>query len=66
MAGVGVVIVKKRIAQIFGLQKHMEDFDPFEAFAEAVSWFEGTELSDVDRLKIARTNAIDLFKLDLS
>ena len=39
---------------------------PFEQFAEATSWFEGTELSDADRLKIARTNAIDLFKLDLS
>ena len=39
---------------------------PFEAFAEAASWLESTELSDADRLKIARTNAIDLFKLDLS
>ena len=28
--------------------------------------FDGTKLSDADRLKIARTNAIDLFKLDLA
>ena len=39
---------------------------PFETFADAASWFEGTEISDTDRLKIARTNAIDLFKLDLA
>ncbi len=39
---------------------------PFEEFADAASWFEATELSDADRLKIARTNAIELFKLDLA
>ncbi len=39
---------------------------PFEEFAEAAAWFDSTELSDADRLKIARTNAIELFKLDLS
>ncbi len=39
---------------------------PFEEFAEAASWFDTTELTDADRLKIARTNAIELFKLDLS
>ena len=38
----------------------------FEKFAEAASRFDSTELSDADRLKIAFTNAIDLFKLDLS
>ncbi len=39
---------------------------PFEEFAEAAAWLDGTELSDADRLKIARTNAIELFKLDLA
>ncbi len=39
---------------------------PFEEFADAASWFEGTELSGEDRRKIGRANAIELFKLDLS
>ena len=39
---------------------------PFEKFADAVAWFEDTELSEIDRRKIARTNAIELFKLDLA
>lgn len=39
---------------------------PFEEFADAASWFEGTDLSDEDRRKIGRANAIELFKLDLS
>lgn len=38
---------------------------PFEGFADATAWFENSELSDADRLKIARTNAIKLFRLDL-
>ena len=50
-----------------GVERILFSIDyPFEAFTEAASWFESTELSDADRLKIARTNAIDLFKLDLS
>jgi 2,3-dihydroxybenzoate decarboxylase len=39
---------------------------PFEEFADAASWFEGTDLSDEDRRKIGCANAIELFKLDLS
>ncbi len=39
---------------------------PFEKFADAAAWFEDTELSEIDRRKIARTNAIELFKLDLA
>ncbi len=38
---------------------------PFENFADAMAWFEATELSDRDRQKIARINAIELFKLNL-
>ncbi len=38
---------------------------PFEDTVDAATWFDATELSDEDRLRIGRTNAIKLFKLDL-
>ncbi len=38
---------------------------PFEDMAPGAAWFDRTELSDADRLKIGRANAITLFKLDL-
>lgn len=38
---------------------------PFEDMAPGAAWFDRTALSDADRLKIGRTNAIALFKLDL-
>lgn len=38
---------------------------PFEEMAPGAAWFDTTELSDADRLRIGRTNAIELFKLDL-
>ena len=39
---------------------------PFEDTVDAATWFDNTELSDEDRLRIGRTNAIKLFKLDLA
>lgn len=39
---------------------------PYEEMAPAAAWFDNTELSDADRLRIGRTNAIELFKLDLA
>ncbi len=39
---------------------------PYEEMAPAAEWFDNTELSDADRLRIGRTNAIELFKLDLT
>ena len=39
---------------------------PFEGTEDGATWFDNTELSDEDRLKIGRTNAIELFKLDLT
>jgi predicted TIM-barrel fold metal-dependent hydrolase len=49
-----------------GIDRVMFSVDyPFETTAEAVEWFDKVELSDADRTKIARTNAIELFKLDL-
>jgi 2,3-dihydroxybenzoate decarboxylase len=39
---------------------------PYEEMAPAAAWFDNTELSDADRLRIGRTNAIKLFKLDLT
>lgn len=38
---------------------------PFENVDHAADWFDTTSISEADRLKIGRTNAIDLFKLDL-
>ena len=38
---------------------------PFETTEEGAVWFDNADLSDADRLKIGRDNAIKLFKLDL-
>jgi 2,3-dihydroxybenzoate decarboxylase len=39
---------------------------PFEEIAHAAPWFDTTDISENDRLKIGRTNAARLFKLDVS
>ena len=36
---------------------------PFEQTIEAVKWFDEVHISERDRLKIGRTNAMALFKL---
>ncbi|NLP30380.1 MAG: amidohydrolase [Clostridiales bacterium] len=38
---------------------------PFESVPEACDWFDNCSISENDRLKIGRTNAIKLFNLDL-
>lgn len=38
---------------------------PFENVDHACNWFDATSISEADRLKIGRTNAIDLFKLKI-
>lgn len=38
---------------------------PYEAMEPAAAWFDNTQMSEADRLRIGRTNAIALFKLDL-
>ena len=38
---------------------------PFENVDHASDWFDSASISENDRLKIGRRNAIDLFKLDL-
>lgn len=38
---------------------------PFENVDHACTWFDATSISEADRLKIGRTNAIDLFKLKI-
>lgn len=38
---------------------------PFENVDHACQWFDATSISEADRLKIGRTNAVDLFKLKL-
>lgn len=37
----------------------------FEDTKDAASWFDALQMAESDKLKIARTNAIKLFKLDL-
>jgi 2,3-dihydroxybenzoate decarboxylase len=39
---------------------------PFEAVAEAASWFAGAPISEQDRRKIGRENAIRLFRLNIT
>ena len=49
-----------------GPERTMFSIDyPFEDMAPGATWFDETKLSDADRLKIGRTNAIALFKLNL-
>jgi gamma-resorcylate decarboxylase len=36
---------------------------PFEDISDAADWFDRAAISDADRLKIGRTNALELFKL---
>jgi 2,3-dihydroxybenzoate decarboxylase len=36
---------------------------PFEEVKEAAEWFDRVSISAVDRLKIGRLNALDLFKI---
>jgi predicted TIM-barrel fold metal-dependent hydrolase len=38
---------------------------PFENVDHAANWFDSTSISERDRLKIGRTNAAQLFKLDI-
>jgi gamma-resorcylate decarboxylase len=38
---------------------------PYEAMEPAAAWFDNAKLPEQDRLRIGRTNAIKLFKLDL-
>jgi predicted TIM-barrel fold metal-dependent hydrolase len=38
---------------------------PFEAVDEGAAWFDTAEIGEADRLKIGRSNAIELFKLKL-
>ena len=38
---------------------------PFEEVSDACIWFDDCQISETDRLKIGRRNAIDLFKLKL-
>jgi predicted TIM-barrel fold metal-dependent hydrolase len=51
------------IAEI-GIDRVMFSVDyPFEHFSDAAGWFDNAEISEVDRRKIGRTNAMKLFKL---
>ena len=47
-----------------GVDRVMFSVDyPFEDMSEAAAWFDKAEISEADRSKIGRTNAIKLFKL---
>jgi predicted TIM-barrel fold metal-dependent hydrolase len=38
---------------------------PFEKHADAATWFDRVEISENDRRRIGRDNAVKLFNLDL-
>ena len=38
---------------------------PFENIDHAAKWFDAATISEADRIKIGRTNAIKVFKLSL-
>jgi len=38
---------------------------PFENVDHASNWFDSASISEADRIKIGRTNAVNLFKLDI-
>jgi 2,3-dihydroxybenzoate decarboxylase len=38
---------------------------PFESNKDAAEWFDNLPIAETDKLKIGRTNAIKLFKLDM-
>jgi predicted TIM-barrel fold metal-dependent hydrolase len=51
------------VAEI-GAERVMFSVDyPFEDFGDAADWFDHAEISEADRRKIGRTNAMKLFKL---
>jgi 2,3-dihydroxybenzoate decarboxylase len=52
------------VAEI-GVERTMFSVDyPFEDFSDAADWFDQLEISEADRKKIGRTNALKLFKLE--
>jgi 2,3-dihydroxybenzoate decarboxylase len=47
-----------------GAERVMFSVDyPFEDFSDAADWFDHAQISESDRRKIGRTNAMKLFKL---
>jgi 2,3-dihydroxybenzoate decarboxylase len=51
------------VAEI-GVERVMFSVDyPFEDFSDAADWFDHADISEGDRRKIGRTNAMKLFKL---
>ena len=52
------------VAEI-GAQRVMYSVDyPFEDFADAAGWFDNLEMDERDRIRIGRTNAVTLFRLN--
>jgi predicted TIM-barrel fold metal-dependent hydrolase len=52
--------------QMVGIDRMLFSVDyPFEETADGANWFDALQMSESDKLKIARTNAIKLFKLKL-
>jgi len=51
---------------VVGIERMLFSVDyPFEDTKDAASWFDSMQMAESDKLKIARSNAIKLFKLDL-
>jgi gamma-resorcylate decarboxylase len=51
---------------VMGADRVMFSVDwPFEDVGEGAEWFDKADISEVDRAKVGRDNAIKLFKLAL-
>ena len=51
---------------VMGTERVMFSIDwPFEDVGEGAQWFDKAEISEADRVKIGRANAIELFRLPL-
>lgn len=56
----------KCAVEVMGVERMLFSADyPFERMEDAANWFDNTPLSDAERQRIGRTNAIKLFNLDL-
>jgi 2,3-dihydroxybenzoate decarboxylase len=51
---------------VMGVDRVMFSVDwPFEGVDEGAQWFDKAEISEADRFKVGRENAVRLFKLPL-
>jgi 2,3-dihydroxybenzoate decarboxylase len=53
--------------EVMGVERMLFSADyPFERMADAAEWFDKAPMTEAERARIGRTNAIELFGLDLA